>query len=205
MNDVDNEEASAPRERRPDSSHDALVLAARVGDRRALDALWRAHRRWVAAIVLAHAPRSEDLEDLLQEVAATLVAKIGTLRDPAGFRAWLRVIAVNVARAAGRRVQLRQRLAPTSAPVDEVRSEPLGEAELERRDEVRHVLDVVLELSPDLREPLLLKCLHGLSQREIARELDLPETTVETRLARARRTLRERLSTQSRTTDVRHD
>ena len=41
------------------------------------------------------------------------------------------------------------------------------------------------------REPLLLRCVRALSYQQISEVLDLPITTVETRLARARRMLRE--------------
>jgi RNA polymerase sigma-70 factor (ECF subfamily) len=41
------------------------------------------------------------------------------------------------------------------------------------------------------REPLLLKCVRGLSYRQIGELMGLPETTVETRIARGRRMLRE--------------
>jgi RNA polymerase sigma-70 factor (ECF subfamily) len=46
------------------------------------------------------------------------------------------------------------------------------------------------------REPLLLKAIEGLSQRQIAEVMGLSEEAVETRLARARRLLRERLAVQ---------
>jgi hypothetical protein len=32
--------------------------------------IWREHRRWVAAILLAHKPREVEVDDLLQVVAA---------------------------------------------------------------------------------------------------------------------------------------
>jgi RNA polymerase sigma-70 factor (ECF subfamily) len=47
------------------------------------------------------------------------------------------------------------------------------------------------ELPDGYREPLLLKAIQGLSYREIGRILGLPETTIETRIARGRRMLRE--------------
>lgn len=187
------EQHAAPGEpRRESNSRNALVDEAIAGDRRALEALWRSHRRWVAGILLAHRPANEDLEDLLQEVALTLVRKIAELREPSSFRAWLRTVAMNVARAAGRRVALRRRNAEVddTGALDEVESRAgpsLG-------DETEIVLAAIADLPPEYREPLVLRCVHGHGQREIARALGLPETTVETRLARARRRLRETLA-----------
>ncbi len=48
-----------------------------------------------------------------------------------------------------------------------------------------------LSLPPEYREPLLLRCVQSLTYQQIGEILDLPVTTVETRLARARRMLRE--------------
>ena len=56
----------------------------------------------------------------------------------------------------------------------------------------------VADLEPQFREPLLLRAVEGMSQREVAELLCVPETTVETRLARARRHLRERLEAERR-------
>ncbi len=52
-------------------------------------------------------------------------------------------------------------------------------------------MDLASQLPDGYREPLLLKALHDLSYREIGEILDLPETTIETRIARGRRQLRE--------------
>ncbi len=80
----------APAER---SARDACVALAMGGDRGAIRRLWEENRRWVAAVLLAHKPALEELDDLLQEVAMTLVSKIHTLREETNFRAWLRTVA----------------------------------------------------------------------------------------------------------------
>ena len=59
----------------------AMVVDAMGGDRAAMDALWHEHRRWIAAVLLAHKSPDDQVEDLLQEVAMTIVAKINTLRE----------------------------------------------------------------------------------------------------------------------------
>ena len=52
-------------------------------------------------------------------------------------------------------------------------------------------MDLVRDLHPDYSEPLLMRCVHGMTYQQIADALGVPVTTVETRLARARRQLRE--------------
>jgi RNA polymerase sigma-70 factor (ECF subfamily) len=58
-------------------------------------------------------------------------------------------------------------------------------------EEGRRLMELARRLPDGYREPLLLKAVHGLSYREIGRILGLPETTIETRIARGRRQLRE--------------
>ena len=53
------------------------------------------------------------------------------------------------------------------------------------------MLDQALTLPPEYREPLLLRCVQALTYQQIGAILDMPVTTVETRLARARRMLRQ--------------
>ena len=60
------------------------------------------------------------------------------------------------------------------------------------------ILHLARGLPSQYSEPLLLRAVRGLSQREIAETLQLPETTVETRLARARRMLRDELDREGR-------
>jgi DNA-directed RNA polymerase specialized sigma24 family protein len=50
---------------------------------------------------------------------------------------------------------------------------------------------LVARIPPIYAEPLLLQSTQGLTQRQLATLLDVPETTIETRLARARRMLRQ--------------
>lgn len=170
------------------------VARALAGDRTALDALWREHRRVIATVLLAHMPRTAELDDLLQEVAVVFVQRLADLRDPARLPGWLRSVAVNVARTAARRRQAR----PVAADLDGVDvPDPAVERRVrveEARGELQHVLNCALTLPADEREPLLLRALHGWGQRAIAELLDVPETTVESRLARARRALRRRMA-----------
>lgn len=158
------------------------------GDRAAIDEVWHANRRWIAAVLAAHAPRGEDVEDLLQEVAATLVAKHHQLRDTASLRGWLRTVAINAARMAvrGRSVE-RRTLRNAAHGAARLRCEQASAA----RGVAEETLALLARIPAIYSEPLLLQSTQGLTQRQIAALLEVPETTVETRLARARRMLRQ--------------
>lgn len=185
------------------SADEQLIERARGGDRAAQHDLWRAHRRWVAAIILAHRPRSAELEDLLQDVAVKFVDKLHTLRSNGSFRPWLRQIAMNVCRGTARSSRSMLRIgAPTrSAPGDrepgsvgEPASPQDDQERLERDDAANRLLRQAITLPIAYREPLLLRCVRAMSYQQISEVLDLPVTTIETRLARARRMLREELA-----------
>ncbi len=164
----------------------AMVVDAMKGDRTAMDALWHEHRRWIAAVLLAHKSPEDQVEDLLQEVAMTIVAKINTLREARFVRAWLRTVAINAARASARARRARPKLAPLAV-------DPLGPDTVSAAvdDEARRLMKLSARLADTYREPLMLRALHGMRGRHIAEILDLSEATVETRIARARRMLRE--------------
>jgi len=182
-------------------TEERLIERARSGDRRAQEDLWRTHRRWVAAIILAHRPRAAEVDDLMQEVAVKFLSKLQTLRDPGAFRPWLRQIVINLCRGAarGRRPDLhladesRTDSGPSGGGRVTVPASPASPSEqiTARREAARRLLEQALTLPPEYREPLLLRCVQSLTYQQIGQILDLPVTTVETRLARARRMLRE--------------
>ncbi len=175
----------------PDEAH-SLAARAIEGDPDAIRDLWRQHRRWVAAILLAHMPRDADVDDLLQEVAMAVLRNISALREPRLFRSWLRTIAMNTARTAARKRNVRLRLVGAE-PLDESRVSAPQSASPETRELAHRALALARELHADYSEPLLMRCTHGMTYRQIAAAMGVPVTTIETRLARARKMLRARL------------
>lgn len=166
-------------------------------DQDSLRALWQEHRRWVAAILIAHKPAWADVDDLLQDVAVAVVRKVGDLRDANALKPWLRAVAINAANAAARGGKKR------AASLDVVGEAGIagrigehgvaaGGSEVVRiRDEAARLMELARQLPDGYREPLLMKAVQGMSYREIGEVLNLPETTVETRIARGRKMLRE--------------
>lgn len=163
--------------------------------------IWRDHRRWVAAILLAHKPREVDVEDLLQVVAIAVVRKIGELRDPSAVKPWLRTVAINAARASGRDIQRKRKhlkLVRDRAVGESLGADHPGAAEgVTRREEAVALMALARTLPEGYREPLLMRCVRGMSYKQIGAVLELPETTIETRIARGRRMLRELAAQQS--------
>lgn len=180
----------------PGTGADETVRQAIVGDEESLRRLWNQHRRWVAAVLLAHMPRDAELDDLLQEVGMAVVGKIDGLRDEAAFKPWLRAVAISVAKTTARRQKVRRAgwlklvgFSGRRADDDEFGEASAGTSSLA---EGRRLMELCGELPDGYREPLLLKCVQGMSYKQIGEVMNLPDTTIETRIARARRMLRER-------------
>jgi RNA polymerase sigma-70 factor (ECF subfamily) len=167
-----------------------LFARATEGDREAIDAVWRANRGWLAGVLAAHAPRGAEIEDLLQEVAATFVSKAREVRDALSLRGWLRTVAVNAARISARSRGIERRSIAQAAHDARRAQFDRDEALLREARDAEDLLALLREIPALYAEVLLLQAARGLSQRAIAELLEVPETTVETRLARGRRLLR---------------
>ncbi|MEQ8764306.1 MAG: RNA polymerase sigma factor [Planctomycetota bacterium] len=177
-----------------------LLASAQKGERIALERLWEEHVRWLRPIVLAHGTMGAELEDVLQETALTFVRRIGDVQRPEAVGGWLRQVALNAIRTAGRRRRVRQGTCSLSDHEGHI-ADPEEARRSERhrsRDRLEAVMTEIHKLPIDLREPLMLKTVEGMSQRRIASILELSESAVESRLARARRLLRERLTREHR-------
>lgn len=177
----------------------ALVERATSGNGEAVQQLWQSHRRWVAAIVLAHMPREADLDDLLQDIAATFVRSVQELRTPGALRPWLRTVAINAARAEGRKKTRRRHALETQAANDpgtfnRDETPDLTASTPDDADEAQWLLNLIAEMPESYREPLVLRCVRGMNYKAISELTGLPETTIETRIARGRRMLRERVA-----------
>ena len=139
-----------------------------------LPVLYRAARAWCGS--------REEAEDLVQETCARVLARPRLLRgeDELGYllRA-MRNTLVSQRRAASRRPQ-------TTPLVDEpaVRARPSDDPA--EAVESRQVYAVIHELPEEFRDALIAVDIVGLSYREAARVLGVPEGTVTSRLFRAR-------------------
>jgi len=161
-----------------------LAQRAIAGDAAALQVVWHGSRRWLCGVLLAHAGPGSEVEDLLQEVALKFVREVHRLQDPSALAAWLRAVARNTARSHLRR---RRRERPRSDSADVVDPASMPRPAWTPADRVRELVE---RMPVEYREALLLHSIHGLSHREIAAALQVPVTTVGTRLCRARAMLR---------------
>jgi RNA polymerase sigma-70 factor (ECF subfamily) len=185
----------------PVSVDGALVGRAVAGDPAAFERLMRLHERRVFGIAWRILGNSGEAEDATQEAFLRLYRALGRIDPTRPLTPYLDRITVNVCRSLGRKRSRRreQPLEPAGNEPDgpavdpeDPRSDPAADADL---SEVRRLAAGVLrELPFKQRAALVLRELHGLSTREVARALDSSETSVRSHVCRARLALRERLA-----------
>lgn len=174
-----------------DGEDRALIARIARGDRGALEQLYRRHAPWLI-------PRLEsrcgdpDLADLaLQDTFVSVWQSAKRYRGDGQVGAWLWGIAV-------RRLidQLRKR-----------RPTPMSPETIRRYDRAMSFEDTLVDngshgrmgvalrtLEPDLQTVLIATAIDGLTTKEAARALGIPQGTVKTRLLRARKHLQEILA-----------
>ncbi|PYQ13252.1 MAG: RNA polymerase subunit sigma-24 [Acidobacteria bacterium] len=177
-------------------SDEELVEQFQQGDSSAFDALVRRWDRKVQGAIYRLVGPSEDVRDLSQETLLKAYRGLRTFKKEARFSSWLYQIALNVCRDRMRRGRGRSYVS-----FDELTDggESPGEAGrsalelIESRDLSRQVAAAVAALPMEQREVIVLKEYQGLTFVEIAEALDVPLSTVKTRLYRGLGQLRQQL------------
>ncbi|MFF8378852.1 RNA polymerase sigma factor [Streptomyces sp. NPDC015661] len=167
----------------------ALLRAVARGDTEALAVLYDRHAGWLYARLARRCPDEETVREVLQDTFVTVWRSAGGHRGRGEAGGWLWVIAARRlvdARRAGARAERAAAARPAEPPVPAPSAEDRVLAGLEY-GEVGAALD---RISPELAEVLRATVVDGLTTRETARLLGIPEGTVKTRAQRARRELR---------------
>jgi RNA polymerase sigma-70 factor (ECF subfamily) len=170
---------------------EAVVHAARRGDREAFAALVRATCDDTYTLAYRLTGDEEDARDVVQEAYLRAYRGIGRFRGEAQVTTWLYRITANCAanhlRAKGRRRHLA--LDDTVEPADAApAADPLARVlGLDLRDTIEAA---IAELPPGLRAVVVLRDVYGLPHEAIAAELGISEAAAKVRLHRARRALR---------------
>lgn len=182
----------------PSIAHtDALVAAARVGDRQAFAELVRLHRPRVFALALHLTGNSADADDITQDVFIKALKRIADFEGRSALFTWLYRITLHRALNFRRDTKRRERTINlnddrvTFAVAVDAESNPRLALELKEAYAVLvHALDA---LSPVLRSTVTLVALQGLSHKEAAVVLETNEGTVAWRIHAARDQIRKHI------------
>ncbi len=182
-------------------SEDAWVAAARRGDLEAFNRLVLAHQDQAYRVAYRLLGDPDAAADATQDAFLKAYRHIGRFKD-GSFRAWLLRIVTNTCYDYLRR----RRRRPTVSLDASLEADGPGEASAWLRDEhpsrdpagyaERRALAAAIErclddLPPDFRAVAVLVDVEGLDYATAAQALGLPVGTVKSRLARARRRLRD--------------
>ena len=180
------------------SDDSTLVEQARAGARKAFGELVKRHSRPMVDIARAYFAEQADAEDAVQDAFVKAFESLPQLRDPARFASWLARITsrvcIDTLRSASKRLSLAD--LATSVPLrPRVGQLPLTPATLAGKSEEAEMLRAAVgRLRESYRVVIMLRYAGEMSYAEIADYLDVPVTTVETRLKRAKKALRKLLT-----------
>jgi RNA polymerase sigma-70 factor, ECF subfamily len=166
----------------PKGDERAWIRGAQAGDASDFEALFRAHwaQAFRAAYLVVHDAAAA--EDIAQEAFLAAVRNLDRFDRRRPFGPWLHRIVVNRAIDWSRRRRLRGEVELHDAPVEQTES-----------DVGSDTVAALQRLSPDHRAVIVLRHLLGYTPGQIARMLDLPRGTVNSRLRRGLDELREQL------------
>ncbi len=148
--------------------------------REAVRQAYQAHYRRLVAALYALTGDHAEAQDLVQEAYARALARPRQFLDVADPEAWLRTVAMNMARTRWRRRRLFDTLVRSGRVARPVESIPGVDAN-------RVALVAALQqLSQATRETIVLHHLADMSVHEVAESLGVPVGTVKARLSRGR-------------------
>lgn len=179
----------------------ALASAAQRHDKEALQLLLERNWAWLKGLVFSIVGDPGEVDDVLQDICVRVISKIDTLRQPERFRPWLAVLARRQAlrhrqQRAARPVPLSSGLFTQDEELARLKSdEKAGESFLavENREQCRKIWEAVQSLPEKYRQVFVLQHAGDLTYGQIAEVLDVPLTTVQIRLVRARRMVIDRV------------
>jgi RNA polymerase sigma-70 factor (ECF subfamily) len=179
-------------------SDEVIVERALTGDAEAFGELVRRWERRIFALTYGMLGREEDARDATQETFLAAFRNLRGFRGEAKVSSWLHRIAVNQCISRQRRAKVRSESALDDQHDNDVVSfaTPLSESPVrvvEGRQETLAVRRAINSLPLELRQIVVMKEFEELTFREIADALDLPLSTVKSRLYTALKQLQMRL------------
>lgn len=169
----------------------ALLRAVAKGDAEALALLYDRHAGWLYARLARRCTDQETVREVLQDTFVTVWRSAASHRG-AEAGGWLWVIAARRL-VDTRRAQARDERSRARTEFEPDATEPSAEERVLGGLAYGDVGAALDRISPELREVLRATVVDGLTTREAARLLGIPEGTVKTRAMRARRELRAEL------------
>lgn len=184
-----------------DRSDAELITRVLDGDTGAYRPLVERYQNRIHAMVFGMVRDGEEARDITQNAFIKAYQSLSTFRIESSFYTWLYRIAMNLAIDSVRKHKRRKTSSFDEAVaardedggILEVHHEESPQRALQRKQLQQRIFTALDELSDDQREVVLLREVEGLSYKEIAEAMDIPEGTVMSRLFYARKKLQQLL------------
>ncbi len=148
---------------------------------------WADLRRRLCLFICSRTPNGDDAEDILQEVLLRVHTHYDTLRDMQKLESWIYQIARNSIidhyRSNNPTVELSEELISSGDAEPESAAEELAPA----------IKEIIATLPEVYQQALLAVDYQGMSQAELARQLNVSLSTIKSRTQRARQMVRANL------------
>lgn len=176
----------------PEVAEEALLRAVARGDRAAFTELYDRTAPWLAVRLRRRCGTAAEVEEIVQDTFLAVWRSAGGFSGSGSAAGWIWTIARNRMIHLARQARTRSRLVDG----EDLRLAPSPSAEHLALSDLygAQVETALAALSPQLRLVLQATVLDGMSVRETASWLGIPEATVKTRAFRARQQLRKAMS-----------
>lgn len=179
-----------------------MVLAVREGDTTAYRGLVEKYQERVYHMVYGMLRNQEDARDITQDAFVKAYDNLQKFRLESSFYTWIYRIAMNLAIDLLRKRKRRpvtdfdEQIATRDerGGIDDVHHQDGPGRTLERKRLYARIMGAMQQLPEDQRQVVLLRELEGLSYKEIAEVMEVPEGTIMSRLYYARKKLQKLLA-----------
>lgn len=174
-----------------------LIRRAKKGEMAAFEELVTLYEQRIYRLALRWSANEQDACDISQEVFLRMYRSIVSFKGESAFSTWLYRITTNVCvdfsrKSAGKTTASLDGDEETPAQqVADTNPASNPESALLNRELSEELAAALRQLSVEHRQIVLLRDVSGLSYQEIGQALELTEGTVKSRLARARKHLRD--------------
>lgn len=170
------------------SDIDSLIQRCQQGELAAFTELFRLYEEQAYRLAVTILRHEQDAEDVVQDVFLRVFERIKSYAGQSSFNTWFTAIVVNTCRDKLRRQKVRHAFS-----LDWLRGKASAQdvvEEVSQRQRQQQLWDLVNQLDEKYRLPLILHYLERLPCDQIAAVLQIPTSTVYSRLNTARIKLR---------------
>ncbi|MFK3939337.1 RNA polymerase sigma factor SigY [Alkalihalobacillus sp. NPDC078783] len=165
-----------------------LIQKAKKGDSLALSTLLQQNYSFLLKYLMKVTLHPQMAEDLTQETMMKSVEKIHLYNGESKFSSWLMTIASNLFIDLKRRKKRERQWLEQEQVIRQMKWNAANQ-----NDEWTDVLDVLAELSGEIRMPIVLKHYYGYSYEEIGKMMGIAEGTVKSRVSNGLKRVRKEL------------